>query len=264
MKKIISLLLIVSILFCTFAGLSVCSSALDGKVSGFKCKARTAAAEALIWNKIGTASGYQIQISNPAGSKWVATKATTSTAYVFKNLTAGSNYKFRIRYYVKGNNGEVQFSSWSSTLCSPTLPKSTALTKLAAGVESFTAQWGKQAVTGYQLQYSTNAQFTGAKTLTFKNVNVLKATVKKLIANKTYYVRVRTYKYIAKANYFSTWSPVRIVVPKIDASKKAVYITPTGKRYHYDSKCGNGTYIKVTLREALNRGLTPCKKCVHG
>lgn len=41
-----------------------------------------------------------------------------------------------------------------------------------------------------------------------------------------------------------------------------VYVTKTGKRYHYSSTCNGGTYIASTLAEAKARGLTPCKKCV--
>ncbi len=45
---------------------------------------------------------------------------------------------------------------------------------------------------------------------------------------------------------------------------RTVYITPTGKRYHYDNHCNGGTYIESTLDEALARGLTPCQKCAGG
>lgn len=41
-----------------------------------------------------------------------------------------------------------------------------------------------------------------------------------------------------------------------------IYVTPTGKKYHYSSSCNGGTYIASTLDQALARGLTPCKKCV--
>lgn len=44
---------------------------------------------------------------------------------------------------------------------------------------------------------------------------------------------------------------------------RTVYITKTGKRYHYDSTCNGGTYIRSTLQDALRLGLTPCNKCVH-
>ncbi len=47
-----------------------------------------------------------------------------------------------------------------------------------------------------------------------------------------------------------------------DELQRTIYITKTGKRYHYDSSCNGGTYIPSTLGEALRRGLTPCDKCV--
>lgn len=45
---------------------------------------------------------------------------------------------------------------------------------------------------------------------------------------------------------------------------RTVYVTETGRKYHYDNNYGNGTYYESTLQAALNRGLTPCKKCAGG
>jgi DNA repair exonuclease SbcCD ATPase subunit len=42
----------------------------------------------------------------------------------------------------------------------------------------------------------------------------------------------------------------------------AVYITPTGECYHYESPCGRGTYYKSTWAVVNQRGLRPCEKCV--
>ena len=47
-------------------------------------------------------------------------------------------------------------------------------------------------------------------------------------------------------------------------NSRTVYVTPTGKRYHYDNSCNGGTYIESTLDKARSRGLTPCKKCAGG
>ena len=176
-----------------------------GKVSGFKCKARTVQAQTVIWNKVAGVTGYQVQRSNAAANKWEVSQAVTSNSYTFKSLKAGNNYKFRVRFY-KRINGKNYFGAWSATLNSPTLPSATSLTKVTAGSKSFTANWKKQAVTGYQVQYSLKSNFSGAKTVTIKNAKTLKTTVKKLSAKKVYYVRVRTYKTISKVNYFSTWS----------------------------------------------------------
>ena len=48
------------------------------------------------------------------------------------------------------------------------------------------------------------------------------------------------------------------------SNERTVYVTETGSKYHYDNNCGNGTYYESTLQTALNRGLTPCKKCAGG
>ncbi|MBS5164614.1 MAG: copper amine oxidase N-terminal domain-containing protein [Butyricicoccus pullicaecorum] len=64
-----------------------------------------------------------------------------------------------------------------------------------------------------------------------------------------------------------TTTPTKPSTPapsKPDSSASTtVYITKTGKRYHYDGSCNGGTYIPSTLAEAKERGLTPCNKCVQ-
>ena len=40
-----------------------------------------------------------------------------------------------------------------------------------------------------------------------------------------------------------------------------VYVTRTGKKYHYNSNCNGGTYYESTLEAARRRGLTPCQRC---
>lgn len=40
-----------------------------------------------------------------------------------------------------------------------------------------------------------------------------------------------------------------------------VYVTKTGKKYHYDDSCNGGTYYASTLEAAKSRGLTACDKC---
>lgn len=41
-----------------------------------------------------------------------------------------------------------------------------------------------------------------------------------------------------------------------------VYYTKSGKCYHYINPCGKGTYYECTFEEAIQKGLTPCDKCV--
>ena len=183
-------------------------TAPTGKLA-LKHSARTANAIKVQWNNVKTATGYQVQISTKDGKKW-STSATLKagvTNYTFKSLAAGNNYKFRVRFYIKAADGKNYFSPWSSALTSPTLPTGTTLTKLTPAKKAFTAQWKKNAaVTGYQVQYSLNPNFSGAKTITVKSPKTLKAVASRLYSGKYYYVRIRTYKTISKVNYFSTWS----------------------------------------------------------
>ena len=43
---------------------------------------------------------------------------------------------------------------------------------------------------------------------------------------------------------------------------RTVYVTKSGKRYHYDRHCNGATYYESDLDTALAQGLSPCKKCV--
>lgn len=52
---------------------------------------------------------------------------------------------------------------------------------------------------------------------------------------------------------------VRLTTPE---ERHKVYITATGKKYHYDSQCNGGTYWEVPLFSALGMKLEPCDKCV--
>ena len=51
------------------------------------------------------------------------------------------------------------------------------------------------------------------------------------------------------------------VQPKVNSNVREVYITPTGKRYHYDPQCGGKNSYKVGINSVGGR--TPCQKCVH-
>ncbi len=197
---------------CTLCGNNYVDSytAPIGKLSGFKCKTRGANAQTLVWNKVSTAAGYQVQISAKNGKGWdktVTIKSNKTVTTTFKSLAAGNAYKFRARFYIRATDGKNYYSSWSQTLNSPTLPSGMAITKLTSSKKAFTAKWKQnKAVTGYQLQYSTGSKFPKAKTVNVNNNKTLQKTVKKLKSGKYYYVRVRTYKTIGKAKYYSVWS----------------------------------------------------------
>ena len=130
-----------------------------------------------------------------------------------KVLKKGNDYKVTYQsgrkavgsYWVKFTfmgNYQGEITQWFKIV-----PKGTSLAKLTAGKKAFTAKWKKLGgITGYQIQYSANAKFTGAKTVTIKGATAAGKAIKNLKAKQVYYVRVRTYKTVSGTHYMSNWS----------------------------------------------------------
>ena len=180
-----------------------------GKPSGFKCSARTAAAEKFTWNKTSGVTGYQVQILNAKGAN-AGLKALTGNTYTFTKLAAGHAYKARVRFYIT-KNGKNYFGQWT-TINSPTLPTGTALSKVTPAKRAFTAQWkANKTVTGYQIQYTTGSK-SALKAV--KGASKVKLSVTGLKGGAKYIVKIRTFKTIGGVNYYSTWSAPKTVTTK--------------------------------------------------
>ena len=141
-------------------------------------------------------------------------------------------------------------------------PTATSITSLTAGTNKFTVKWKKKNVSGYQIQYSRNSDFSSSKKINVKSSKTTSKKVKNLKGKKKYYVRVRTYKLKDGNKVYSSWSKKRSVTTKASSVKRGtvVYITPTGKKYHYSKSCAGKNAIKTTLSEA-KKTHDPCKKC---
>lgn len=102
------------------------------------------------------------------------------------------------------------------------IPSRTPLKKLTGAKKSIKVTWkkcvkkmNKTRITGYQLQFATNAKFTtNVKTVTVKGYKKVARTVKGLKAKRKYYVRIRTYKTVKKVTYRSKWSAAKTVKTK--------------------------------------------------
>ena len=66
-------------------------------------------------------------------------------------------------------------------------------------------------VSGYEIQYSVNKNFRSGSKKTVSRASTTKYTLTKLQKNKTYYVRIRTYKKSGAKKYYSSWSKVKAV-----------------------------------------------------
>ena len=86
--------------------------------------------------------------------------------------------------------------------------------------KGFVVNWTKQRTqtTGYQIQYSTNKNMSGAKTITMPKNTYYAKNIKGLKGNKRYYVRIRTYKVTKfngkNYNIYSPWCTTKSVTTK--------------------------------------------------
>ena len=142
-------------------------------------------------------------------------------------------YKSNSKYVVVSKAGKVTIKAKfigkaTITITAPASTKYTATTKkitvtvistktalssvtsLSAG--KMTVKWKKNAVgTGYQIQYSTSSKFTSPKYATITKNTTLSKTIGSLTKGKKYYVRIRTYKTVGSAKFYSGWSAAKAV-----------------------------------------------------
>lgn len=93
--------------------------------------------------------------------------------------------------------------------------KKVTVSGLKAGKKSITVNWKTvSGSTGYQIQYSTNKNFSKSKTITISGSGKNSAMIKKLTSKKNYYVRVRAYKTINGKKNYGTYSSAKTVKVK--------------------------------------------------
>ncbi len=145
-----------------------------------------------------------VVVENTAGEVIPNTEYTVSYA---KNKAVG---KATVTIKFKGKFSGTKKLSFKIN------PKATSIAKMTATKKGFSVKWKKQATqtTGYQIQYSTGSSFKNAKTVTIKKNTAVSKTIRKLKAQKKYYVRIRTYKTVNGKKYYSSWSKKKTVITK--------------------------------------------------
>lgn len=134
--------------------------------------------------------------------------------------------KFTIRIYYQGNYYGY------STVNYYVKPKKNEISSVSANSKGFTVKWKinrPSPISGYQIQFSTSSKFNGAKTVTVSNSSAASKTITGRMANKKYYVRMRTYynyyNYTVgkngnkdlvenKGKIYSSWSKTKTVTTK--------------------------------------------------
>jgi uncharacterized protein YaaQ len=152
------------------------------------------------WSGSTTATGYRLDVATDNGfstfvSGYSDKDLSNVTTYSVTGLTANTTYYYRVRAYnacgASPNSGTITATTLPNP---PSAPSASAATTIVQ--TSFVANWNSSATaTGYRLDVATDNGFT-----TFlsgyndKDVsNITTCSVTGLIANTTYYYRIRAY-----------------------------------------------------------------------
>ena len=180
-----------------------------GDYTGYTSKNFTITKRAMAGGTVSVASSVSFTGSNitPSVTVKVAGRTLTSgtdyTVSYSNNKNVGTS---NVYVYGKGNY------SGSLSAKFDIVPAKQQIQKLETKYKGFYIDWAqKGSATGYDVEYSVNANMSGAvsKHLTASKPDTL--TVSGLAGNKTYYVRVRSYTNVNGKVYYGAWSDVKSI-----------------------------------------------------
>ena len=180
-----------------------------GDYTGYTSKNFTITKRAMAGGTVSVASSVSFTGSNitPSVTVKVAGRTLTSgtdyTVSYSNNKNVGTS---NVYVYGKGNY------SGSLSAKFDIVPAKQQIQKLETKYKGFYIDWAqKGSATGYDIEYSVNANMSGAasKHLTANKPDTL--TVSGLAGDKTYYVRVRSYTNVNGKVYYGAWSDVKSI-----------------------------------------------------
>lgn len=186
------------------------------------------------WNRNSKATGYKIYRScAKSKNKYVEYKTiknNKTTTFIDKKVEKGKTYNYKVKAYrnlysKNTYNGSSTIIKATCGLCAPNFSMTTQLSRV-----SLTWKKNKYA-SGYEVYYSTSKNGKYTKLVNTKNDFY---NTKKLSNNKTYYFRVRPYRYEGKNK------------TKICGTYHTKSIKVTNKAY---GKNIGKTYIEVSIKQ---------------
>ena len=180
-----------------------------GDYTGYTSKNFTITKRAMAGGTVSVASSVSFTGSNITPSVTVKVAGRT--------LTNGTDYT--VSYSNNKNVGKATVKitgkgNYSGSLSAKfdIVPAKQQIQKLETRYKGFYIDWAqKGSATGYDVEYSVNANMSGAvsKHLTANKSDTL--TVSGLSGDKTYYVRVRSYTNVNGKVYYGAWSDIKSI-----------------------------------------------------
>lgn len=207
---------------CTEAGTYMATVEFHGKYSGtmekeFTIEKKSQIINASDFTKAMGNNAFNINAKLEKGDGKLSYKTSNS-----KVVTVSSSGKVTIKGVGKATvtitAAETKAYKKATKAISITVnPKGTSLSSLQSTYKGYaTVKWQKNtSVTGYQIQYSRNSNFSSSKITTRGDKNVTAKTITGLTRGAKYYMRIRTYKKTTSGErFYSDWSAKKTVVVK--------------------------------------------------
>ncbi len=218
------------------------------------------------WSKVAEATGYQVQYSTRSdfvGAETVYGGNANTTSCTVKGKANGKKYYVRVRAYITFAAGNRLWGDWSDAkaVTTPSAPAKPTLNSVGALANGFKANWKKvSGVTGYQIQYSTKSNFSGAATVYAGDAKAVSKSITGRAAGTKYYVRIRAYKKVSGGTLYGAWSASKAVTtpakPK-KASMKSVAALSKGFTVNWNKVSGaTGYQVQYSTRSDFKNAAT--------
>ncbi|MGN1015164.1 MAG: fibronectin type III domain-containing protein [Butyricicoccus sp.] len=161
----------------------------------------------ITWGAVKNATGYDIYRRTGLNSyKKIASVDGNTTSYLSKSLTNGTKYSYKVVATSTDSAYESSAKSAAKVMYRMTRPTISSAKNSAS--RKMTVKWSKNSkASSYQLQYRKK----GSTSWTTVTTTSASKTVSKLTKNKTYEIRVRSYKKVGSSKYYSAWSSTKTV-----------------------------------------------------
>lgn len=173
----------------------------------------------LTWSKQTNATGYQVEQYDPSTKKYVLTKDVVEGANSVRiyKLNENTAYKYRIIAYKVDHDKQTIYGAYSDPYTAYTRPLKMTVDKLTTPAKrTIKTSWNvAQGITGYQVQWSTNSDFSSNyKSVYVTDANATYTNLATARSNQKYYVRIRSYKTRNGTKKYSTWSVAKSITTK--------------------------------------------------
>jgi N-acetylmuramoyl-L-alanine amidase len=224
-----------------------------------------AAGTTVFWKEVTGAQGYYIYRKTGTETKWSKVKTIqdgTLLSWVDEDANInGTKYSYTVKAY--SGTYASDYGKTGVTIYCLSRPEISEFIQLSDDMLSL--MWKKNAkATGYQIEYAENSSFTDARTFTVQSNKTVSKIIDGIQQNKTYYIRLRSYKKASKLIYYSSWSPKKKVTA---ASSLEVETDQTEtKKLRIELDAGHGGSedgAVLTYRTATGKLVTAREKTVN-